>query len=93
MILKQKYEERVKSLCVHDFPHHYLFSLRFQPVHVRHPEKLCTLFVRRVVHLSNRVVIVRSSHAQAVFWASCKCGQSVPFKSIRLYSTGRWVLR
>ena len=37
--------------------------------------------------------VVRSSHAQAVFWVSCKCGQSEPFRSIRLYSTGRWVLR
>ena len=39
--------------------------------------------------LSNRAVIVRSSHLQAVFWTSCKCGQSVPFSSILLYSTGR----
>ena len=28
-------------------------------------------------------------HLQAVFWTSCKCGQSVPFSNIRLYSTGR----
>ena len=40
-------------------------------------------------YLSNRVVIVRSGHAQAVFWTSCKCGQSIPFSSILLYSTGR----
>lgn len=78
-----------RSFCIHDFPHHHLLRLRFQPVHVRHPEKLCALFVRRGVYLSNRVVIVRSSHLQAVFWTSCKCGQSVPFSSILLYSTGR----
>ena len=91
-MLKQKREERLKLLCVHDLPHHHFLCLRFQPIHVRHPEKLCALFVRRGV-LSNRVVIVRSSHAQTVFWTSCKCGQSEPFRSIRLYSTDRWVLR
>lgn len=88
-MLKQKYEERLKSLCVHDLPHHHFLCLRFQSVHMSHPEKLCALFVRRGVLVSNRVVIVRSSHAQAVFWTSCKCGQSVPFSSILLYSTGR----
>ena len=39
--------------------------------------------------LLNGTLIVRSSHSQAVFWTSCKCGQSVPFSSIWLYSTGR----
>ena len=48
-MLKQKHEKQLKSLCIHDFPHHHLLRLRFQPVHVRHPEKLCALFVRRRV--------------------------------------------
>ena len=39
-MLKQKHEKQLKSLCIHDFPHHYLLRLRFQPIHVRHPEKL-----------------------------------------------------
>lgn len=61
-MLKQKHEKQLKSLCIQDFPHHHFFRLCFQPVHVRHPEKLCALFVRHG-YLSNRVVIVRSSHA------------------------------
>ena len=62
-MLKQKHEKQLKSLCIHDLPHHHLFSLRFQPVHVCHPEELCALFVRCGVHLSNRAVIVHSSHS------------------------------
>ena len=30
MMLKQKHEEQLKSLCVHDLPHHHFFRLRFQ---------------------------------------------------------------
>lgn len=39
------------GLYIDYIPHHYFFRLRFQPVHVRHPEKLCALFVRRGVLL------------------------------------------
>ena len=52
-------------------------------------QRSCARSLSGAGYLSNRVVIVRSSHSQAVFWTSCKCGQSVPFSSIWLYSTGR----
>ena len=39
-MLKQKHEEQLKSLCIHDFPHHYFLRLRFQPVHMGRPEEL-----------------------------------------------------
>ena len=32
-MLKQKHEEQLKSLCVHDLPHHHFLCLRFQRVH------------------------------------------------------------
>ena len=42
-----------------------------------------------VIMVTTKLVIVRSSHAQAVFWASCKCGQSVPFSSNWLTAQNR----
>ena len=44
---KQKHEEQLKSLCVHDLPHHQFLHLRFQTVHVRYPGELCAFFIRR----------------------------------------------
>ena len=39
-MLKQKHEKQLKSLCIYDFPHHYLLRLCFQSIHMGRPEKL-----------------------------------------------------
>ena len=40
LMLKQKHEEQLKSLCVHDRPYHNFLRLCFQPVHMGRPEEL-----------------------------------------------------
>ena len=52
-------------------------------------QKSCDRSLSGAVNLSAKAAIVRSSCSEAALWTSCKCGQSVPFSSIWLYSTGR----